>query len=156
MYQDLLVRERWVWKHKRFPASGPGLVLTDHPVCMTSISESGGQVVFVPLDSQTLLLGGSADLLEPMRHATTDHVNFFLAAYANRHIFAADRPTLERVAFLLSDESPFPRERVLVSRQPLFGLPQRIAERMRTASPPPGFDFAADLRARHETFGPSR
>jgi hypothetical protein len=44
LYQDLMTRVGWSWKKRRFPDQC--LILTDHPVCITSIDAQG--VTFPP------------------------------------------------------------------------------------------------------------
>lgn len=152
MYQDLLTRKGWGWKFRQFPH--PCLALADHPVGITSVHQQGGQMVMVPLSSGIILFGGAHDAIERMRDADPMHINFFLAAYAHRSIFAGDRATLETVRVSLSDDSPFPLDLVQAARQPLFGTPDRIRERMKSRPMPAGFDFGAAMTKHIESFGP--
>jgi hypothetical protein len=77
----------------------------------------------------------------------------FVTAYAERSIFAADAATLLEDKDALMDESRYSREWAAADRQPLFGLPRRPNEGMRTAPQPDGCDFGAALKAHAETFG---
>lgn len=156
MYQDLLVRERWIWKHLRLPAEKGQLILTDHPVCMTSFVQENGPVVLVPLTPNSMLLGGAKEAVERMRGVTADSINLFLAGYAHKSMFAGEKRTLERVVFLLSEGSPFPSEQVVAARQPFLGAPHEIRERMINDSEAAGFDFGEALRQQHDIFGRPR
>jgi hypothetical protein len=151
VYQDLFARTGWRWKFMRFPQ--PCLVLTDHPVGITSIFQEGGQMVVVPLAHNTALIGGARDAIEGMRDATPLDLNFFSVAWAHRYIFASDKAILEAAHAAVGDKSPFPPKLVEAARQPLFGAPQRMRERMRSASMPPNFDFGKALRTHAESFG---
>jgi hypothetical protein len=152
MYQDLLARQRWRWKFRKFPI--PCLALSDHPVGITSIHQEGGQMVIVPMSSKVVLIGGARDAIERMRDAIAMDYNFFAAAYAHRSVFACERPILEEVVGSLSDTSPFPPERVRAARQPFFGAPHRIRERMKSETMPQDFDPGAALQKHIESFGP--
>ncbi|MGD0140831.1 MAG: DUF4238 domain-containing protein [Tepidisphaeraceae bacterium] len=154
MYQDLFARGGWQWKYRRFPEAC--LVLSDHPVCITSVYQEGGQMVLVPMSSDVVLIGGARTAIENMRETTAAQFNFFFAGYANRSIFASDRSTLEKLTLLLSDDSPFPRQMVEAARQPFFGAPERLREQMQSDPMPKGFDFGEALRQHSASFGPYR
>jgi hypothetical protein len=141
MYQDLFARKGWQWKCRRFP--NPSLVLSDHPVCITGMSPEVGQMVLVPMSSNVVLIGGAPTTIETMREVAPAQFNFFFAAFANRSIFASDRSTLKTLKLLLSDHSPYPQQLVEAARQPFFGAPERLRERMRSA-----------LQKHAESFGP--
>lgn len=151
MYQDLFAREGWHWKRRLF--DDPCLVLSDHPVGMTSLFHEGGQMVVVPLSSTVVLIGGAPAAIAKMEHATDVEINTFVTAYAARSIFAADLPPLQRVKKALMDDSLFPPEWAAAARQPLFGAPQRLAERMKSAPLGPNFDSGAAIKVHAETFG---
>jgi hypothetical protein len=151
MYQDLFTREMWQWKYRRFP--NKSLVLSDHPVGITSVHHGGGQMVLVPMSSKVILIGGNRTAIERMGATAAEQFNFFFAAYANRSIFSGDRLTLENLKSLLSDDSPFPRETIEAARQPLFGAAERLRERMRSEPMLEGFDFGEALRQHAASFG---
>jgi len=75
MYRDLMTRVGWCWKKRQFP--GPCLILADHPICMTSICQQGGQMVVVPLSADTVMFGGASAAVELMRDKHPMLINFF-------------------------------------------------------------------------------
>jgi hypothetical protein len=154
LHQDMFARTGWKWKYRRF--GGRCLILTDHPVCMTNIYQQGGQMVVVPMASDTVLFGGASGAVESMKDATPECVNFFLAAWAHRQIFAADVEILKVAKSTLSEASPFPPASVAAGRLPLFGLPKRIEERMKNNPQPEDFDFDKALQQHCESFGKYR
>ena len=152
MYQDLLTRRDWGWKFIRFPH--PCFVLSDHPVGITSVQQPGGQMVVVPMSSKVVVVGGARDAIEQMHYTTPTQINFFLAAYAYRSIFAGELATLEAVKASLSNESSFSAELIDAARKPLFGAPERMRRRMKCSPMPVGFDSRAAMRRQIESFGP--
>lgn len=154
MYQDLFARERWLWKYRRFPQ--PCLVLTDNPVCTTPLLIQSGPSVVVPMSSNTLLVGGPSEALERLRDAIPSDFNFFLVAYANRHVFAASKDILEAARETVSDGSPYPEHLVAAARKPFFGAPERAYARSRSEPKSLGFDFDEAIRNQFQSFGSYR
>lgn len=126
-YERLYTSTGWYWKMATL-REGRSLILTDHPVCHTPEQEPHGMVVFVPLSKTQILIGGGRTALQQIRAMGVEQVNLFLAAWANRLIYAESVPTLERVAIQL-------RAAGEPATLPFFGLIQR----METSRPPPGF-----------------
>jgi len=126
-YERLYTSTGWYWKMDTF-REGRSLILTDHPVCHTTEQEPHGTVVFVPLSKTQILVGGGSTALQQIQAMGVEQVNLFLAAWANRLIYAESVPTLERVAVQL-------RAAGEPATLPFFGLIQR----METSPPPAGF-----------------
>jgi hypothetical protein len=153
-YQDFLSRPLWKWKCRIFPSeSKTNLVITDNPVCCVLGLGSGKRVYMVPLSKKRILFGGSAEMVEKSRGLSIRYINFSLAAWAERHIYAADKQSLENVAIDLRGEGEFTCPAVLLeaARKPLFGLPERAA-----ANPiPNGIDLDKFWKSLKNSFGPS-
>lgn len=156
MYQDFLVREKWNWKWCRFSLEAGEIIITDHPVCTTSVMSDGEFMVVVLLSRDTVLYGGGDEAIERMRHARVSDLNFFLAAWARRHIFVSTTETLERVRNSMSERSEYAAETVAEARKPLFGVSERIRERMAVGEVPNDFDFGRALQEMHEGYGRPR
>lgn len=154
MYQDLFIREGWNWKWRRFPPEAGELIITDHPVCTTSAATGDGFMVIVPLSRNTVLYGGGDDAIGKMRGARPADLNFFLTAWAHHHIFAGTNNTLKNIQESLSENSEYPQEQVALARKPLYGLPDRIRERIRSGELPDDFDFKKAHDDFHAGYGP--
>lgn len=132
-YQDWLSRPNWKWKVKQF-TEGDHLVLTDNPVCMTRVATPGGMIVVVPLTKRRILLGGLANHVEKCRHWSVAGINAYLAAWAERSIFAADNESLKGVVRTLQGDGVIADPGWCeAARKPLLGITERIA-----AQPVPG------------------
>lgn len=136
--QDILTRSNFRWAMKVFPRECHA-VLTDNPVCQTSGIRQGGQITIVPLSKQHVLVGGLQEAVIEVRSWTVDQVNAFLAAWAEKSIFAAERSDLEIVKSDLEGEGGVgPDEWCEAARKPFFGLPERIYLRQ----PPSGEELS--------------
>lgn len=125
-WQDILTRADFRWKMKIFPDEC-NIVLTDNPVCQTNGLEQGGAVLMVPLSKRHILFGGHQEALERYRNSTLGQINAFLAAWADKSIFAADRNTLEAVKLNLEGEGTVGTDQWCeVARKPFFGSSDRI------------------------------
>lgn len=103
------------------------MVLTDNPVCQTTGVMPGGQVTLVPLSKHHILIGGLLEAVEQWRTVDIDQLNVFLAAWAEKSIFAADCTDLEVVKLLLGGSERIQSEEWLdAARRPFFGLPDRM------------------------------
>jgi hypothetical protein len=148
-YLDIITRPGFRWKVKTYP-SDESIILTDHPVCTTRAFGSSGSVLIVPLSKSRVFFGGTS---EDLNHTNVhvDFLNFVLAAWANKFVFAADRQTLETVRYNLSGECPTLNADIAnKARQPLFGLLSRIAEGQR-----PDTDTGEWWKAHKARFGES-
>lgn len=126
-YQDLLSRPGWSWRLRLFDA-GYNLVIMDNPVCIKNGLVSDGLIVLVPLTNRRILLGGLGRAVEECHTWSASSINSFLAAWADRGIFAADRETLNAVVRDLRGEGEIEDQMwCKAARKPLFGLPDRIA-----------------------------
>jgi hypothetical protein len=107
----------------------------------------------VPLSKKRILFGGSSEMVEKSGGLSIRYINFSLAAWAERHIYAADKQILENVAIDLRGKGNFACPAVLLeaARKPLFGLPERAA-----ANPVPGdIDLKNFWESLKNSFGPS-
>jgi len=144
--QDLLSRPRFKWGMKLFP-EGLNLVITDNPVCQTNGLQKGGQVTLVPLSKRRILIGGLEEGVERFRHYTIDELNVSLFAWANRSIYAAERATLESIKTMLDEIED--KEWYEAARKPLFGLPERIMDKVI----PKGVNISEWYATMKDTFG---
>jgi hypothetical protein len=129
-YQDLLSRPLWHWKCCIFPAEDESnLVITDNPVCLALELGQGDRVFLVPLSKKRVLFGGKSEVVDKCGGFSARDVNFCLAAWAEREVYAAERRTLEFVLADLRGEGIIagPSELLEAARKPLFGLPERSA-----------------------------
>ena len=153
-YQDLLSRPQWKWKCRIFPSeSKSNLVITDNPVCCILGLGNGRRVYMVPLSKKRILFGGLPEMVEKCGGLSVRYINLSLAAWAERHIYAADNHNLENVAIDLRGEGNITCPTVLLeaARKPLFGLPERAA-----ANPVPnGIDLDKFCKSLKDSFGPS-
>ena len=110
------------------------LVITDHPVCtVNAIGSAHAPLLLVPISRKRIAICGSTASVEMFRQASLLDINLFLAAWAEDRVYAADRQTLEQLAATLSSaDGSYRPEFLEAARQPLFGLPTRMAKR-----PPP-------------------
>ncbi len=110
-------------------------MLTDNPVCQTNGIRQEGQITIVPLSKKHVLVGGLQEAVDEARSWTIDQVNAFLAAWAEKSIFAADRSDLEIIkANLEGDGTVGSNEWCENARKPFFGLPDRIYSRQPPSS----------------------
>jgi hypothetical protein len=152
-YQDLLSRPLWRWKCRIFPTEDESNVaITDNPVCLALELGQGGRVLLVPLSKKRVLFGGKLEVVEKCSSFSAREVNFCLAAWAERNIYAADKRTLESVVVDLRGEgvTAGPSELLEAARKPLFGLPERSAAR----PIPKDVDTDVFWREYTDSFGP--
>jgi len=142
-FRDIMRRANFRWKMKIFPKECH-VVLTDNPVCQTCGIRQGGQVTIVPLSKQHVLIGGLMEDVEEARSWTIEQVNAFLAAWAEKSIFAADRSDLEIVKADLEGEGN------IGPRKPFLGLSERIYSKQ----PPPSEDLSDWWEKVKTEFGP--
>ncbi|MBN2331062.1 MAG: DUF4238 domain-containing protein [Candidatus Aenigmarchaeota archaeon] len=125
-WQDILTRADFRWKMKVFPDECY-IVITDNPVCQTNGLLRGGTVLMVPLSKHHIIFGGRQEATERCRNLTLGQVNTFLAAWADKSIFAADRDTLEYVKLNLEGNGTIGTEQWCeAARKPFFGCSDRI------------------------------
>ena len=125
-FRDILTRSNFRWGMKVFSRECH-VVLTDNPVCQTSGIRQGGQLTIVPLSKQHVLVGGLQEAVDEGRSWTIDQMNAFLAAWAEKSVFAPDRRDLEIVKSDLEGAgSVGSDEWYEAARKPFFGLPERI------------------------------
>lgn len=153
-YQDFLSRQLWKWKCSVFPSEDESnLVITDNPVCYVLGLGEGVRVLLVPLTKKRVLFGGSLEMVEKCGGLSIRDINFCLGAWAERHIYAADKQTLKDIATDLRGEGIVagPPEVLEAARKPLFGLPERA-----TTNPvPESIDLDKFWEALKNSFGPS-
>jgi len=125
-WQDILTRADFRWKMKVF-SDECRIVLTDNPVCQTNGLGQGGAILMVPLSKHHILFGGRQEAVERCRDFTLGQVNAFLAAWADKSIFAADRKSLEAVKLNLEGEGTVGTDQWCeAARKPFFGSSDRI------------------------------
>ena len=155
VYLDLITRQEWIWKYRKLDADEPRIVLSDHPVVFGRNGATGGPVIFAPISSDTLLVGGRREDAEAQIPIEIIDLNFFLAAHAQRHIFAASRESLESVQLSFNDEAR-PLEAREAAIQPLYGIPERIRIRQLARELPDDFDGWKAMQDEIETYGRPR
>jgi len=132
--QDILTRSEYRWKMKVFQEPCR-VVLTDNPVCHTTGTMPGGQVTVVPLSKQHVLIGGLPEAVSQWEGVTIEQLNAFLAAWAEKSVFAGERHDLEIVKADLEGSGTVGEEEWCeAARKPFFGLPERMYSRQ----PPSG------------------
>lgn len=154
-YLDLIVRQEWIWKYRKLRADEPRIVLTDHPVVFARNGAHGPPVIFAPISSDTLLVGGRREDADAMIPVEIVDLNFFLAAHAYRHIFAASIELLESVRSSLFDETR-PLELREAAMKPLNGIRERIRLREIAKELPDNFDGWQAMQDEIETYGRPR
>lgn len=149
-WQNLLARPQWCWKCRIIPEART-LILTDNPVCQTNGLGPGGIVVLVPLSKHRILFGGTREAVERCGDMPVAHMNAFLAAWAERSIFASDAATLHEVVRHLKGEVPGSDPAWCeAARKPLFALREGAASRR----PPPGLDLHEFWEGVKSRYGP--
>jgi hypothetical protein len=144
--RDLITRASWNWRIRHFKS--PELVLTDNPVCLIKRAT----LVVVPMASNLVLIGGRTDSLDAMRDSRAFELNFFLAAFAERFIFAADIAILERTRELFETRSPYAESMRIEARKPFFGALERA--RRTAIERPDGLDVKQAIQNHIASFGP--
>jgi len=154
MYQDLISRPLWKWKCKIFPKDlKSNLIISDNPVCkVLGIDKATGSLM-VPLTKKRILYGGKSEIVEGCRNLSIREVNFCLAAWAERNIYAADKQTLKDIVTDLSGKGLIigPQDVLDAVRKPLFGLPERAAKN----PVPEDIDLGKFWKSLKDSFGPS-
>lgn len=151
-YQDFLSRPLWKWRCLDIKVES-NLVITDNPVCYALGFEKGRKLLLVPLSKKRILFGGTKELLDKCSDYSVRHINFSLAAWSERSIFAADRKTLKNLIIDLKGEGIIagPQEILEAARKPFFGLLERVQ-----SNPVPSYEeldkFMESLK---NSFGPS-
>ena len=88
----------------------------------------------MPVSRSRIVFGGSREALDTLSEVNVRAINLFLAAWAEKRIYAANSSTLLDLAKELRGEGTNQDHRWLeAARKPLFGLPERAAS---TAIPP--------------------
>lgn len=127
--KDIMTRSNFRWSMKVLQREC-NIVLTDNPVCQTNGIRQGGQITIVPLSKKHVIVGGLQEAVDEARSWTIDQVNTFLAAWAEKSIFAADRSDLEIIKTNIEgDGTVGPNEWCEIARKPFFSLPDRIYSR---------------------------
>lgn len=124
--KDIMTRPNFRWSMKVLQREC-NIVLTDNPVCQTNGIRHGGQITIVPLSKKHILVGGLQDAVDEAMSWTNVQVNVFLAAWAEKSIFAADRKDIENVKANLEGNGIIEStEWCEVARKPFLGLLDRI------------------------------
>jgi hypothetical protein len=124
-HQDFLTRPDFKWKCLNI-TTDKNIIITDNPVILSG-NLGAGTVIIVPLGKRRIIFGGKPDALEPWGSVSVDLINLLLGGHAQRHIFAADKDTLEILVNNLNGVGEYgPDEFCEAARKPLFGLPERI------------------------------
>lgn len=107
----------------------------------------------LPLSKRRILFGGKAETVNECGSLSIRDINFCLAAWAERQIYAADRQTLIEVATDLRGKGIIsgPQEILDTARKPLFGLHERAA----TNQVPENIDLDNFWKSLKDSFGPS-
>jgi hypothetical protein len=121
-YQDLLSRPNFQWKLKTY-RDEETVVLSDFPVLQTSGTEAGGPVTIIPLTKRRVLFAGSGEAVDRW-DIPAESLNLWLAAYADRSVFAANSKCLERIAEHLRVDCAWSR----AARHPFFGFLDRLPD----------------------------
>ena len=153
-YQDFLARPLWKWKCRIFPDDvKPNLVITDNPVCRVLGFGKAAGALMVPLSKRRILFGESSEIVEKCGDLSIRDINFCLAAWADNHIFAADKQILKDIVIDLRGEGAIsgPPEVFEEARKSLFGLPERAA----TSPVPESIDLDKFWETLKNSFGPS-
>jgi hypothetical protein len=130
-HQDFLTRSSFRWKCLDITKE-KNTVITDNPVILSG-NLGHGNVVIVPLSKRRIILGGFSESLAPWASVSVEYINLLLGAWAEKHIFAADRDTLQILARNLRGEGEFESGAFLeAALKPLFGLPDRILNAYRS------------------------
>jgi Protein of unknown function (DUF4238) len=151
-YQDFLSRPRWKWKCLIISTQS-NLIISDHPVCYALGFEKGRKALLVPLSKKRILFGGTAETIEKCCQLSVREINFSLAAWSERHVFAADKKTLQHLAADLYGTGIIsgPSEVLEAARKPFFGL----SERIHTNPVPKNVDVNKFWKSLKDSFGPS-
>ncbi len=137
--KDIMTRSNYRWSMKVLQREC-NIVLTDNPVCQTNGINQGGQITLVPLSKKHILIGGVQEAVDEARSWTIDQVNAFLAAWAEKSIFAANQNDLEIIKENLEGNGIIgTNEWCENARKPFFGLIDRIYSRQ-----PPSSEHLAD------------
>lgn len=153
-YQDFLSRPLWKWQCRIFPAeSESNLVITDNPVCRVLGFGKAAGTLMVPLSKRRILFGGKSGMVQNCGGLSIRDINFSLAAWAERHIYAADKKTLKDVVTDLCGEGIItgPPEVLDAARKPSLGLPERIM----VNPAPEGIILDEFWKNLKDSFGPS-
>ena len=153
-YQDFLARPLWNWKCKIFPDDvKSNLVITDNPVCKVLGFGKAAGALMVPLSKRRVLFGEKKEIVEKCEVLSIRDINFCLAAWTDRNIYAANKDTLEDITKDLRGEGIItgPRELLDAVRKPLFGLPERAT----TRPVPESIDLDKFWETLKDSFGPS-
>ena len=151
-YQDFISRPLWRWKCLNIKTTS-NIVITDSPVCYFLGLERGRKALMVPLSKKRILFGGKTQTVDKCRNLSVREINFSLAAWAERHIFAADKRTLEDLITDLKGKGIIsgPPDVLMAAQEPLFGLPQRVV-----GHPiPENVDINKFWETLKDSFGPS-
>ena len=151
-HQDFLSRPLWKWKCRILPDDfKASLVITDNPVCKVLGFGKAAGALMVPLSKRRILFGGKTEIVEKCKNLSIRDINFCLAAWAERNIYAAYEHTLEDVTKDLCGEGIItgPTELLDAVRKPLFGLPERIDSN----SAPEGIDLNKAWDMLKDSFG---
>lgn len=123
-YESLYTSAGWSWRLKVLKEEC-SMVLSDCPVCHSSLNDVVGPMILVPMSKTRLMVGGTAAALKKLEGATVDQVNLFIASWANKLIYGDSVEVLETVAEQLQQSGK-------PARLPFRG----VVERMRTEPVP--------------------
>lgn len=153
-YQDFLARPLWKWKCRIFPDDfKTSLVITDNPVCKVLGFGKAAGALMVPLSKRRILFGEKKEIVEKCGDISIRDINFCLAAWADSHIFAADKKTLKDIVIDLRGEGTIsgPPEVFEEAQKSFFGLPERAATNPVSES----IDLDKFWETLKDSFGPS-
>ncbi|MBN1125502.1 MAG: DUF4238 domain-containing protein [Sedimentisphaerales bacterium] len=147
--RNILVRSEFKWGMKVF-SKDCCIVLTDNPVCQTNGLGEGGMLILVPLSKHRILFGGLPQALDRSRNTTIDQINIFLAGWADKSVFAAERSVLEQVKRDMEGKGIIQSEEwCMEARKPFLGIQERIQ-----ATPAPSSEFVTKWwDARKSSYG---
>jgi hypothetical protein len=113
--------------------AGPQLVVTDNPVCETSIPERRGCARVVPITKDLLAVGGDPVVVEAILEWSIVHINLFLAGWSRRMTYPGDRLALELLKSTFKGEClrDVPGEYVEQARLPYFGTAEMLGQSYR-------------------------
>ena len=130
--------ERWVrerrkgyWRTMHFPCP-PWLVVTDNPVCETSLPGTDRMAVVVPICRDLIAIGGDQEVVERVFSWAIPEINLFLAGWSRRLSYSGDRLALELLKGTFNGALVnIPQSYLLQAKLPYFGTAEMMAHSYR-------------------------